>query len=99
MPSPNEHILPTPPSLAEISVFRIRAQLLARNVIAGEFAEPELVRIVLHLLEPELAPDRFEVGVVGVRQGLREIHAVALPQLDFSSLVDHTFAQCGQSHG
>jgi hypothetical protein len=30
--------------------------MLARNVIAGEFAESELVRVVVHLLETQLAP-------------------------------------------
>src|SRR5260370_12858693 len=79
--------------------FRISAQLLARNAIAGEFAEPELVRIVLHLLEPELASDAFEVAVVRVRQALSDIHAAAASELDFSSLVDHAFAQCRQSNG
>ena len=57
------------------------------------------MRIVLHLLEAEFAPNRFEVGVVRVRQRLGEIHAAAPPERNFSFLVNYALAQCRQSHG
>ena len=58
-------------------LFGIGAELLARNVIAGVFAESELVRVVADFFKSKLAAERFEVGVVGVRQRLGKIQARA----------------------
>ena len=66
-------------------------------MITGKLAESELMRVVLHFFEAELASDRFKVSVVGVRQRLGKIHAAAAAERNLSSLVDHTLAQRRQS--
>jgi len=42
------------------------------------------MRVVSDLLEAELAPQRFKIGVVGVRQSLGKIHAAAAAERNFS---------------
>ena len=86
MPSPKEHILPTPPSLEEISCCGIGAQLLARNVVAGQFAQSELVGVEADFFKSQLASQGLEIGVVGVRQRGGQVHAAAAAQGDLRCL-------------
>ncbi len=77
----------------------ITAQLLARDVVPGEFAEPVFVSVVGDLLKTELASERFEVSVVGVRQRGGQIHAAAATESDRRFFRNHAFAQRGQGDG
>ena len=88
MPSPNEHILPTPPSFSGITSSGYVPSLLARNVIAGQFAQAVFVGVVSNLFESQLAPQRLEIGVIGVRQSFCEIHPAAAPERNLSFFRD-----------
>ena len=55
----------------------IDAQLLALNVVAGQFAEAELVGVVANALKAELAAQFFKVEIVALGQRLGHVHAEA----------------------
>src|SRR5262249_13881758 len=46
---------------------RIRAQLLAGDVISGKFPESELMGVIADFFETELAAKRLEVGIIRMR--------------------------------
>ena len=70
--SPNEHMRPTPPMRGGQFGVGVDAELFAGDVVAGEFAEAELIRVVLHALKAESAAESLKVEIVGVRERLGE---------------------------
>ena len=79
--------------------FGISPDVFGGDVIAGQFAESVLMRVVADLVEAEFASDGFEVRIVRVRESCGEIHAAATAERDFRVLVDQAFAEPGQSDG
>ena len=88
--------MPTPPSFVWDDFFGIAAQLFAGNVVSGKFAESVFMSVVGDFLKTEFASDSLEVGVVGVGNRGRKIHAAAAAESDFGVLRNQAFAQRGQ---
>ena len=58
-------------------VLRISSEVLAFNVVSGQFAQAELVGVEADFFESELASQSFKVGVVGMGQSGRQVHPAA----------------------
>src|SRR3954468_24531411 len=61
---------------------RIRPEMLAPQVVAGEFSQPELVRVVADFFKSKLPAKRLKICVVRVRQGIGQVHAVTSAEAD-----------------
>ncbi len=76
----------------------INAQLLAGNVVAGQFAQAELVGIVADAIEAQFAAKFFKIEVIAVGESLRHIHAeTGQPHQRIPR--DNPFGKSGQGHG
>ena len=76
----------------------IDAELLARNVIAGQFSQAKHVGVVLDARKSEPATDSLKIKIVRVRQRIRQCHVIMTAQIDRSIGGDEAFFQRGQSH-
>lgn len=63
-------------------------------MITRKFTQAKHVRVVRDFFESELATQRFEISVIRMRQGQRQIHMAAAAKSDFSFLGDDAFAEC-----
>src|SRR5438270_3312085 len=77
---------------------RIGAEVFASDIVAGEFAESEFVRVVLHAVEAKTAPKYFKVRVVRLGDGLREVHMPSA-EVDRRVFGDCAFAKSGERDG
>ena len=77
---------------------RIVPRLLAGDVQSGLLPVSEQVGIVAHLREAELFSQRGEIEIVGVRQGVRQVHLPESVEAQFGGRFDDFLAQCRQRH-
>ena len=79
-------------------LIRIDAQLLARDVVAGQLAEAELRGVVANAVEAEFAAQFLKVEVVAMGQCLGHVHAEA-GQLHRGVAGDQALRERRQGHG
>ncbi len=80
-------------------MIRVDAKLFARNVVASQFPQAELVGIVFHPLEAKLPSQRFEIWIDALRQRIRKIQAVAATHVHRRVLGDEPLGQGCQRDG
>jgi hypothetical protein len=88
---------PTPPSDSGKGLIGIDTQLLAGNVVAGQFTQAELGGVVAHALKAQFAAQFFKIEVVAVGQRLGHVHAKT-GQLHRRVAGDKAFRKRGQRH-
>src|SRR5437763_16267917 len=84
--------------LSRNNFFRINSQVFTRDVITGQLAQSELMRVVADLLEAQAPTDSFEVGVVGMRQRHCQIHLAAAAEGNWGLFCNQVLTERGQSY-